>query len=318
MIDHNPSLLDSEVVVPFLLACFQLLPHDDEHLLGVDPHLRDLGGGDVFVGMDAGRVLPEGFHAIDDYGWRGFVDCCLGYYFFDELGEIFADLAQHPLVFLAALSYGLVQFINLLLPLVQLSIQLVDSRLILLQLHALLPILLFLLPDLLMQFLSGEVELLLYLIAIGRGIELCSAVASLPNLKISRFDLYFLMIDHPFCGFVLSVMEAAPLAQQPERIIEFLGDFVHLLRVLVLQPFYLSLVNPFVVGPFSQQLVVFLPDLDVEMAQLVEGLGLDLRLIRVVSLECVLLINLVDVLIILEIVSELFQFCFGVNKGRDL
>ena len=62
---HCAYLLNREVIIPFLFAGLQLLAHNDEHLLGVDAQLGDLGGWDVLVGVDGCRVLSEGFAAVN-------------------------------------------------------------------------------------------------------------------------------------------------------------------------------------------------------------------------------------------------------------
>lgn len=132
-----------------------------------------------------------------------------------------------------------------------------------------------------MQFLRGEVEQLLHF----GGVKLCLAVAPLSKLKIGCFHLYLLVIYHLFCCFFLGVMQSAPLAQQSERIIKLFGDLVHLLRVLALQPFYFPLVDALVIGPFFEQFIVFVPDLDVKVPELVERLGFYFRLVRVIPFE---------------------------------
>lgn len=154
-----------------------------------------------------------------------------------------------------------------------------------------------------MQFLRSYVEHLLYLIPVHRGIELCPTMAPFSYLEIGCFYLYLLMIYHFSCVFFLSMMQTAPLTQQPKRIIKLFSNFVHLLGVLIFQPIYLPLVYPLVVTSFFEQLIILLSDLYIKMFQLIERLWFYLRLIRVISFECVLFIYLINVLVILEIVS---------------
>ena len=218
------------------------------------------------------------------------------------MGEVFAYLAQHTLIPLAVLGNRPGQFVYLLLSLVQLLIQLADSSLVPLQLHQLLPILLLFFSYLIVQFLRGKIEQLLHF----GGVELCLAVTPLSKLEIGCLHLYLLVIYHLLCSFFLGVMQSAPLAQQSERIIELFGDLVHLLSMLTLQPFDLSLVDALVVGSFFEQFIIFVPDLDVKVPEFVERLGFYFRLVRVIPFECVLLIDLINILIIFQIVAQLF------------
>lgn len=116
------------------------------------------------------------------------------------------------------------------MPLIESLVELVDSKFILLQLHQLLPIPLFLLPDLIMQFLRGEIEHLLHL----RSIKLRLTVTPLPYLEIVGLYLYLLVVYNLFCSFLLGVMQAAPLAQQSKRIVKLFSDFIHLLSMITL------------------------------------------------------------------------------------
>lgn len=117
-----------------------------------------------------------------------------------------------------------------------------------------------------MQFLRGKIEHLLHL----RSIKLSLTVAPLPYLEIVGLYLYLLVVYNLFCGFLLGVMQSAPLAQQSKRIVELFGDLVHLLSMLTLQSLYLPLVNSLIIGSFFEQFIIFLSDLDVKMLEFIE------------------------------------------------
>lgn len=88
--------------------------------------------------------------------------------------------------------------------------------------------------------------------------------------------------------------------------------------MFTLQSLYLLLVYFLIIGSFSQQFIVFLSDLDVKVFEFVERFGFSFGVICVILFKGVLLVNLINVLIVLQVVAQLLQLCFGMDEGGDL